>query len=169
MFTWTRASFLVLLICFACCACGSAQTESRKNPCDSLEESAGAIWNEIIRDRVNLSVRIIDGQFQAAEIELVTIALNRFAANWDKLGKSGCHDHFVQGTASDEEYATLKTCLDAGLEDLREAVALLEAGDKEVVEKARALSETMERCALSNDGESVDIKLNPFEAADGGE
>ncbi len=135
------SSFLIILL-----GCGSAQVIPSQDPCAEPSGGAASVWNAEVRNDLNLSVRILNGEIEAAEAELVTDRLNQFTTDWEILRDATCRDHHEHQAITPAEHDVVMACLDTALEDFRAVVDALKAGDKAIGEELETLHTVLDQC-----------------------
>ena len=132
--------------------------------CAGLEDEAHAVWSPKIRDGLDFSVRIFEGEILAADAELAVNRLDEFTAAWITLASRQCKKHSDGGTLDGEEYRRLTACLGRALETQRVVIDGMKTGGKLAIAQAQTLPEAVKGCAgeAIGAGATTDMRGNPF-------
>jgi len=132
--------------------------------CAGLEEKAHGVWSPKIRDGLDFSVRIFEGEILAADAELAVNRLDEFTAAWVTLASRQCKKHSDGGTLDGDDYRGLTACLDRALETQRVVNDGMKTGGKMAIAQAQTLPEAVKRCAGApiDAKATTDMRDNPF-------
>jgi hypothetical protein len=111
-----------------------------------LAEKAEIIWNEDVRDSLDLSVKIIEGTIEAWEAENFTRQLDEFTSNWILESESACREHYFEQTTPAETYRKQASCFEDLLRQCRDIIELMRGGDHAAIERSSVLEDTLESC-----------------------
>ena len=133
---------------------GMSATTADAGRCGSIEEMAHSVWSDQILSKLDFSVKIYNGEMQAADAELAVSRLNAFTERWIAMRRLACEE----GT---EERTELLDCMDEALQTQRVVVTDMETGAKMAVAQAQTLPELLNKCDAS-DARASDMRDNPF-------
>ena len=131
------------------------------DPC-SFQEKASVVWNPQVRARLAIPLKILQGNLQAQEAEMLTTNLDLFTEDWITMRESACQDFLVEKTLGKEDYEVKASCLDSALDVQKDIIDAIEVEDRTVVDEIAHLSDALERCTAKGDTQSDGIRANPF-------
>ena len=111
-----------------------------------LAEKAEAIWNEDVRDSLDLSVKIIEGTIEAWEAENFTRQLDEFTSNWILESESACREHYFDKTTPAEAYREQAACFEDLLQQCRDIIESMRGGAHGAMDRSSALEDALESC-----------------------
>lgn len=142
----------MMVLCFFSCKkapppAAPAPPEETVDPsvCE-LDEKASDVWNEHVRDSLDLSVKIIDGVIEAWEAENLTRQLDEFTSDWVKNSESACREHYFEKATTSEAYKEKAACFDAALSSCRDIIEMMRSGDHGAIERSSSLKESLGGC-----------------------
>ena len=113
--------------------------------CEFAKE-AETVWNEAVRDSLDLSVKIMDDVIEAWEAENLTLDLDEFTTDWTSARERACRDHYFDEKTSDEQYREQTVCFDEMLEKARDVIGRMKSGDRAALDKCKALKQALDAC-----------------------
>jgi hypothetical protein len=170
MTTRSASALCSALVLSTLVACGAAPPPpeiepapaAAPDPCN-FEKQAQGVWNQKVRGRLAIPLKILQGNLEAQEAEMLTANLDLFAADWRSMRESVCRKHLVEQTLGQADYEAEVACLDSALEVQRDIIVAVEAEDESVVDEIRVLSQALERCKSTDREAESEIRSNPFE------
>jgi hypothetical protein len=109
-------------------------------------EAAEALWNESVRDSLDLSIKIMDDIIEAWEAESFNLCLDELKSSWLSSKESACRDHYFEERTTAARYDEQTACFDDVLSQAREVIALMKAGDRAALDACQDLAGALEAC-----------------------
>jgi tetratricopeptide (TPR) repeat protein/predicted Ser/Thr protein kinase len=157
-FTLAAAAMLLLVAL----AGGSYRfATERRQLCTGAEQKLVGIWDERAKQRVRsafLGTGLPYAQFTWNSIDQ---ALDAYGRDWVAMHTEACEAARVRAEQSEEVLDLRMMCLSQCLNELKASVELFERGEKEVVEKAIAVSTGLSSLAGCADVEALKAPVRP--------
>lgn len=144
---------LLLSLTTVALACGGKQEpESAEDnylgpsaTCDFREEATSR-WNHQIEKDLNLAVKIVDGEYEAADAEKVTSLLNQFTEDWISIRDWVCREYETSRPQSQSAYQIKVECLNRALAEQTDIVESIKKNEKDTVWRLEKLLASLESC-----------------------
>ncbi len=111
-----------------------------------LGKRARAVWNEEVRDSLDLSVKIVEDIIEAWEAESFTHQMDAFVSSWTQESESACKKHYFDNATPEDAYLRQADCFERQLEESRQIIELMSSGDPAAVDRSAALSDALGNC-----------------------
>ncbi len=149
---WAALSSAIALVT-ACVAFFSARSDRELlSACDGGLEEAGKVWNPAGVARIRARLASVATPYSSLVGDHVVQTLQRYRDTWSATHRDACREYRSVRLSSDR-FDRRMQCLSARLEDLANAVAVLEEINEHTITKAvdvAALLPAIERCAQTD-------------------
>ena len=135
-----KQTILALLLLFIQ-SCGGAETSpncastvSPEKMCSDFDLDVQKIWNSEIRAKVTMSLGGAEGELGRRKAEQVSTKMDQLTRTWVMLKVSACNDYYKRCIISTDEYKQKTQCFDRFLQQQRELLNAIQAGNSDAIE-----------------------------------
>ena len=127
---------LVAFVVLASAGTAFGVVARRSRACAGAGEGMASVWNDAERERVREAFAAVSRPFAADAERASSRQLDAYAEAWVQMRRQACEATRLRGEAPESVLALRLSCLDRRLESLSALVAVLEAADAEVAQRA---------------------------------
>ena len=151
-----NSCFIFIAILVAQCG-PSKPPEKPKDPCAQVGDIAPKVWNADVKAKLKLSVKIVRGEIEASNAEILTSRLDNLTDDWAELRGKACISFEVEKSLSAEEHSAAVDCLKDALEAERSAISTIKKDATDALNLIDDLENGLKNCRRKLRGSDADL------------